>query len=241
MTTTTKLDTTYISKGNSKTGDAASFDLPAINTCPGATFGDGGCANDCYADRLMRIYKNVAAKYARNLKFAESDEFVNYMIENLPSGTNRIHVSGDFYSPDYVWKWIRIANARPDCEFYCYTRSYRVSELRDAIMTFARIANVTVNLSVDDLTGKPSNEFDHLRWCYLSHNDNGPDWVRKGDIVFRSNHNGQKKRRKNDEKRGIDPNIRSPLIHKIGEGTVCVMERGRDIPRMSCAKCRLCI
>jgi hypothetical protein len=237
--TATKLDTTYISKGNSKTGDAASFDLPAINTCPGATFGEGGCANDCYADRLMRIYKNVAAKYARNLQFAESDEFVNYMIANLPSGTNRVHVSGDFYSPDYVWNWIRIISARPDAKFYAYTRSWQLPHMRDALLTLAKLENMTLNASVDDLTGKPTQHFNHLMWCYLSHNDDGPNWLRPTDLVFRSNHNGHKRRRKNAIKKGNTP---PALVSRINGTRVCPLERGseKDLP-INCSTCRICM
>lgn len=35
----------------------------------------------------------------------------------------RIHASGDFYSFDYLLKWVRVAIWHPDTTFYCYTKS----------------------------------------------------------------------------------------------------------------------
>lgn len=235
------MDTTYLSPGNTKTGDTASFDLPAKTTCPGMT---KTCGDKCYAFNLMRVYPAVAAKYQRNLEFAESDTFVRYMIRHIPDCSNmRIHVSGDFYSADYIKKWFAIASERPDVTFYSYSRSWRKPELWPMVEALHALPNVNVNLSVDDDTGAPSVEnADAYRWCYLTHDDNVPEWIREGDIVFRSNHIGQKRRRKNDEKKGIDPDIRSPIVHKLGAGTVCPLERGKDLPaHFSCKRCHLCV
>lgn len=233
-------DLTYISEGNTKT-ECFSFDIPAKITCPGMT---SACGDKCYAANLMRIYANVNAKYQRNLEFANGDEFVDHMIENIPELCEfRIHVSGDFYSAEYIAKWIAIASERPDVTFYAYTRSWRKPELWPMIEALSALANVNVNLSVDKDTGKPNVEnAEAYRWCYLTHDDNVCDWIREGDIVFRSAHIGQKKRRKNDAKKGIDPDIRSPLVHKLSGGTVCPFERGKDMPKgFSCKRCHLCV
>lgn len=227
----------YISKGNSKT-ECFSFDIPAKITCPGMT---DTCSEKCYAYNLMRAYPRVGAKYQRNLEFANGDEFVTHMIEEIPDCCEfRIHISGDFYSPDYVYSWIEIAANRPDVTFYTYTRSWCTPKIWNVIATLAALPNVNINLSVDEDTGEP--DLDSYRWCYLTNNDTAPDWLRDGDIVFRSNHIGQKRKRKHDTKKGIDPDIRAPLIHKIGAATVCPFERGKDMPKsFSCAKCHLCV
>lgn len=232
-------DLTYISEGNSKT-ECYSFDLPAKVTCPGMT---EECGSKCYAFNLMRAYPAVGAKYERNLAFAETDGFVPHMIRCIPDVCEfRIHVSGDFHSIDYIKKWIAIASERPDVTFYAYTRSWRIPALWAMLEMLAALPNVNINLSVDDETGSPGVEFDAYRWCYLTHNDAVPQWIRRGDIIFRSGHIGQKKRRKNDAKKGINPDIRSPLVHKLGEGTVCPFERGKDMPAsFSCKRCHLCV
>jgi len=232
------VDLRHISKGNSKT-ECFSFDLPARITCPGMT---KECGPKCYAATLMRIYPAVNAKYQRNLKFANSKKFVHDMIREIPYGCQfRIHVSGDFFSADYVRDWTEIAFRRTDVTFYAYTRSWQLAEIWTAIRSLHRLPNVNVNLSVDDETGKPhTKSMQTYRWCYLTHNDSAPDWMRADDIIFRSNYGGQKTRRKNAVKKGLDPDTVAPLIHKL-VGVVCPLERGREIPNFSCAKCRLCV
>lgn len=192
----------------------------------------------------MRAYPNVGAKYQRNLEFANSDEFVTHMIENIPDCCEfRIHVSGDFYSAPYIRRWAEIASNRPDVTFYTYTRSWRDVTLWYVLEFLAELPNVNVNLSVDIDTGKPDCvDADSFRWCYLSEDDTAPNWMRKGDIIFRAKHIGHKRKRKHDVKKGIDPDIRSPFIYKIGEATVCPFQCGKDIPKpFSCAKCHLCV
>lgn len=228
-------DLTYISEGNAKT-ECFSFDLPARVTCPGMTT---ECGNDCYAAKLMRIYPAVDAKYTRNYEIVHHPGFVSYMVETIPQNCQfRIHVSGDFFHPDYVKKWIEICAARPDVTFYAYTRSWRLGLLWLQIQILQRLPNVNINLSVDDETGAPEGlKASYMRWCYLTKTDNVPDWIRSTDIVFRSNHLGHKRRRKNAKAKGETP---PPLIKRLG-GQVCPMEQGQDVPNLSCAKCRLCV
>lgn len=237
-------DLTYISEGNEKTS-CYSFDLPSKVTCPGAT---EACKKACYAFKLAQIYANVGRKYARNLEFANSADFVRYMIANIPHGCEfRIHVSGDFYSVEYIEKWKQIAKARPDVQFYNYTRSWRIEKLWFAIMELNALRNVNVNLSLDKETGMPDVPYaDDYRWCYLTSNDDAPSWLRRSDIVFRTNHNARKGNhqwlRKRAVERGEDPNIAAPLLHNLGNTKVCPMERGRAMPHcVTCSTCRLCL
>src|SRR5215510_12418655 len=101
-------DLTHISEGNDKTS-CFSFDLPAQVTCPGAT---DACKKACYAFKLSKAYPAVGRKYARNLEFVKesSRAFVFYMIGTIPRKCEfRIHVSGDFFSAEYVQLWTLIA------------------------------------------------------------------------------------------------------------------------------------
>jgi len=230
-------DLKHISEGNSKT-ECFSFDIPARDTCPGKTI---ECAKDCYAYRLMRIYPSVGRKYDRNETFAKANaaDFFLHMVNEIPRDCQfRIHVSGDFFSPSYVKRWVAIAKARPDVTFYAYTRSWRIPAIWNAIRKLHALPNVNVNLSVDDETGAPHTKLmKALRWCYLTKTDNVPSWIRLADIVFRSNHVGHKKRRKNAIAKGTTP---PPLVKRL-TGIVCPLEQGQDIPKFSCAKCRLCV
>ncbi len=228
-------DLHYISKGNTKT-ECFSFDLPALSTCPGKT---ETCAKKCYAANLERAYPNVGAKYARNYEITFHPAFTDYMVETIPADCQfRIHVSGDFFHVDYIAKWIEIATRRPDVTFYAYTRSWRLDDMALSIVRLDALANVNVNLSVDDETGAPS--LTGQRLCYLTDDDSVPSWIRAEDIVFRSNHIGQKRRRNNAAKKGLCANDIAPLVKRLG-GRVCPKEQGQDLPKLSCAKCRLCV
>lgn len=237
-------DLTYISKGNEKT-ECFSFDIPAKVTCPGMT---ESCGGKCYAFALARVYKGVNAKYQRNLEFANSDKFVAHMIREIPRRCEfRIHVSGDFYSVAYINAWRKIVAKRQDVTFYTYTRSWVIPELWNEILKLNNYINININISVDEDMGVPRVfGASTMRWCYLSHDDTAPEWLRKGDIVFRSNHSGQpgkhKWKRKKAIRLGQDPNEVAPLIHTIGKATVCPLERGAELPKsFSCARCHLCV
>lgn len=207
------------------------------------------CGGKCYAFALARVYKGVNAKQQRNLELANSDEFVRTMIRDIPRRCEfRIHVSGDFYSEEYIAKWREIIHARPDVTFYTYTRSWQIGPLWPMLLHLhTNHENFNLNLSVDEDTGAPRVfGAGTLRWAYLSHDDTAPEWLRKGDIVFRSNHSGKKGNHKWQRKKAVrlgqDPDELWPLVHKIGEATVCPMERGKELPKsFSCAKCQLCV
>lgn len=238
------MNLTYISEGNDKTA-CWSFDLPAKETCPGAT---EFCASKCYAFKLAQAYPAVGRKYSRNKTFTFDPEFVPHMIRNIPHRCEfRIHVSGDFFSAEYIQKWIRIAASRKDVTFYCYTRSWRNAELLPHILALNALENVNVNLSLDSDTGIPSFEgAEDFRWAFLTGNDTVPIEMRRTDIVFRTNHNARQGNhqwaRKRAVKRGENPDVIAPLLHNIGGGTVCPFERGREMPaNFSCSRCRLCI
>jgi hypothetical protein len=194
----------------------------------------------------MRIYPSVGAKYTRNLKLANSNEFVPHMIEAIPADCEfRIHVSGDFKDAIYVTKWIEICKARPDVEFYSYTRSWGITGIWQFIRKLAQLPNVNVNLSCDIESGKPkAHRVKFYRWAYLTHDKaygDTPDWLRRDDIVFRSASGGHKTRRKNAVNKGKDPNEVAPLVSRIGSAPVCPFERGQKLDSFSCSQCRICI
>lgn len=241
--TIVRMDLTYISEGNEKTGNCYSFDLPARLTCPGMT---ATCGEKCYAAMLMRIYPAVDAKYARNLEFANSPEFVAHMVRNIPRNCEfRIHVSGDFNDSAYVEQWAAIIARRPDVTFYAYTRSWRVASVWSAIRILAQLPNVNVNLSCDIETGIPNVDgAEAFRWAYLTHakdNEDAPTWLRRSDIVFRSAAAGHRKRRNNATKKGTDPNTVAPLVNRISAAPVCPFERGAELNAFSCSQCQICI
>jgi hypothetical protein len=95
------------------------------NTCPSA----GICRNVCYARNGTYLWPVVLGRHQANLRFVMDDPtgWENAMIAELGArkfhgAWIRIHDSGDFYSDDYVHAWRRICAARPDVNFYAYTK-----------------------------------------------------------------------------------------------------------------------
>jgi len=105
------------------------FSIPAYKTksgkktCPFAK----ECVKFCYAQkgnytRFPKIQDLMEQKY----KISKTNTFIPLMNEEIikKKVTHiRIHDSGDFYSINYLLKWIQIANTNKDVIFYAYTKS----------------------------------------------------------------------------------------------------------------------
>ncbi|MFD8716920.1 hypothetical protein ACFV2H_02520 [Streptomyces sp. NPDC059629] len=100
-------------------------DGKTYNTCPSA----GICRDVCYARHGTYTWPTVKAKHQANLRFVLDDlsDWEEAMAAELRrrkfSGTwVRIHDSGDFFSDVYLLAWLRIIRARPETNFYAYTK-----------------------------------------------------------------------------------------------------------------------
>lgn len=95
------------------------------NTCPSA----GICAQVCYARHGTYTWPVVRAKHEANLTYVLDDlpGWKSAMLAELGAlkfrgGWVRIHDSGDFFSDLYLQAWLDICRARPDTNFYAYTK-----------------------------------------------------------------------------------------------------------------------
>lgn len=111
------------------------WSIPAIKTCPFAT---KHCAESCYARKAERVYPDCLNARNKNWEFSKTDSFVPFMVDALHYIASlkaykkaehisiRIHESGDFYSVEYLKKWLEIAEACkdiPNIDFCAYTKS----------------------------------------------------------------------------------------------------------------------
>jgi hypothetical protein len=115
-----------LSLGNTKIQknriSTASFGLEAGKTCPGK----GNCEFECFAMVGNYAFPAVKNKQKERLKESRKKSFsstISEEIKLLNVGAIRIHDSGDYYSRDYLDKWIEIAKLNPDVIFYSYTKS----------------------------------------------------------------------------------------------------------------------
>ena len=128
------------SKGNRKLKPTKSvkfliFNLPAVKSCPNAT---PECIKNCYAKRIER-YDTPRYCRLRNYLLSLESWFDRLAICEIRLHLNtrgfknadfifvRIHESGDFYSFEYVLKWVNIARAFIEDRrvyFGLYTKSF---------------------------------------------------------------------------------------------------------------------
>jgi len=107
------------------------FSIPAFKTKAGKTTCPfaGGCQKYCYAQkgnytRFPIVQELMEQKYLLS-KQENFNTLMNEEIKKKKPTHVRIHDSGDFYSPEYLNKWVTIAKQNKDVIFYAYTKSIK--------------------------------------------------------------------------------------------------------------------
>jgi len=106
-------------------GIIANKSLEGKSTCPFAK-GCLGADYKCYAQKGAYAWPKVKQAYNNRYLLTKQDNFINLMNEAIQKkkvDILRLHDSGDFYSIDYLNKWVEIANANKEVIFYAYTKS----------------------------------------------------------------------------------------------------------------------
>lgn len=216
-----------IVQGNSKLGLRGSvwcFGIPAGLTCPGST---ELCRGKCYA--MKGNYRMSKVKSALERKYEETlqDDFADRMvaeIKRVKAKLFRIHTSGDWYSPEYVDKWIEIVAGTPETTHWAYTRSWSVPVFAKPLSRLAKLPNMRLWYSADRETGYPHRVPPGVRVAYLADSDEDarqidPERVR---LIFR------------------DVPDRSTELLSVGGRPVCPHENGRHSD-LTCESCKLCL
>ena len=104
------------------------FGIPAYKsntgkiTCPLA----GECVKYCYAQKGAYIWSNVSPAFEKRLLITKKNNFADIMIDEIKRKKAeyiRVHDSGDYYSKEYLLKWLEIAKKLPNIKFYSYTNN----------------------------------------------------------------------------------------------------------------------
>lgn len=115
----------HLTCGNSKLKKDGiwSFGLVAVLCCP---FADK-CIKLCYARQGSYGFPCIRRHRLNNFKASQRQDFVEIMCDEIAQvkpAVVRLHDSGDFYSREYLFKWIFIAIRNPNVIFYAYTKSF---------------------------------------------------------------------------------------------------------------------
>lgn len=107
------------------------FSIPAYKsasgkvTCP---FADK-CIKFCYAQKgNYKRFPSVRNGMEKKYQLTKQPNFVELMnkeIQKKKPDFVRVHDSGDYYSKEYLNKWLTIAKENPKVKFYSYTNSIK--------------------------------------------------------------------------------------------------------------------
>lgn len=210
-----------ISTGNSKLGLGVwNFSIPSglPHICVGATL---ACLKHCYAQRGHFLHDATQRKYQHNYELSLLPSFsqvIRKEIVLVNASVFRIHTSGEFYSADYIDKWIKIARDCPQVVFFAYTRSWAAKDLSllSALTCFARLPNVKLWFSFDAKMGTPPR-VEGVRIAYML--EPGGELPPSGaDLIFRVN--------------------RRTVQKRVNGVLVCPSENG--VTKTTCSACKLC-
>lgn len=108
---------------NKKLKNQLIFTLPATQEvcgrqCPG-----------CFAIKAQVTYKNTLPYRERMLSRSKHPDFIadiSYEIKAFSKNLDavRVHESGEFYSQEYINKWVTIAQQNPTVNFYTFTKRF---------------------------------------------------------------------------------------------------------------------
>ena len=113
--------------GNVKLGIVYTWSLLAVHTCPWRT---AACEGPCYARKMQARGDRQTTwlawyrcwKLSLHPLFGEA---LKLSLMTLPEGLLRIHVSGDFYSVQYLRDWLDALELSPHLKPFAFTRSWR--------------------------------------------------------------------------------------------------------------------
>lgn len=177
------------------------------------------CLLLCYAMQNHYLRPTVKEALNRNYKESLRKDFVAVMcgwIRSMFARIVRVHASGDFYSEEYVRKWIEITRRSPGITFFAYTRSWNKPEVLVALRELARMPNFVMWWSCDRETGAPPITPGVRRAFLMTSNSDLPKF--KVDLVFRSQHR--------------------TVMKWVKEALVCPVENG--VTTTTCSRCQLC-
>ena len=159
------------------------FDIPAYKTetgkitCPFAK----DCIKFCYAQKGAFIWSPAKNKHNQNYLNTKKDDFINVIQDEINRKRKithvRIHSSGDYYSPKYLYKWVTIAKNNPNIIFYSYTKSIplvnKINKPSNFIFIYSEGSKVDflINTKKDRHAKIFNNEEELLKSGYINASD----------------------------------------------------------------------
>lgn len=211
------------------------FNLPLEKTCcaPGSGIASDRCRAVCFAFKMSADRPRVHQFAMKNFAESQRADFVRRMtqqIRNAKVADFKIHVTGDYYSAEYIQKWVQIVRECSHVVFLGYTRGWRIERFVPALTDLAALPNMNLLLSFDRQTGvPPAIPGTRLAWMACDDSDHPPV---KAQVAFRAT-----------VERTADrpPNRRYLPLKVMGQTVVCPHQSGAADPPADCVTCRICM
>ena len=148
----------------------AQFNTRPVIDCP---FRSAGCESVCYATKGNHKFPSVKDSRSRSFLESKREDFsarIAYTIKYHMTTKRyrdavmllRIHESGDFYSVQYLRKWVAIwkeFKEAKNIKFIFYTKSFPFFLMLDEeetslVREMMRNGTISINLSLDDTTSR---------------------------------------------------------------------------------------
>lgn len=146
----------------------AQFNTRAITDCP---FKSKGCEKICYATKGNHVFPSVKNSREKSYNDSKKENFAECMIYTIETEQTtkrykgnimlmRIHESGDFYSIQYLRKWVKVwahFTGKNGIHFTLYTKSFPfflmlTKEEKETVNKAMESGILSINLSIDDTT-----------------------------------------------------------------------------------------
>jgi hypothetical protein len=140
----------FMARGNSKLSRTIlCWNITPIVSCPNCT----DCKNTCYAIGSYYRFPDCKIAWDRNFELSKSGQFVPYVIGQISRSRTvkavRIHVSGDFFSREYILQWYHIAKMFPHIPFYGYTKTFMVFPVELEKLCSLPNVNIIDSIAID--------------------------------------------------------------------------------------------
>lgn len=230
---------------NKKLGNMGAWSITAQKYCPAAT---ESCLKVCYVKGGFYNFPKNRKALDDAGEFSKTPEFVSTIsreIKNNLLSVIRVHVAGDFYTPEYVDKWAEIAKRNPRSLFYAYTRSWTKKEFYPSFSLLAKLSNFILLASLDSCN--QNLHIPHfMRRAYMSSFDESPQVP--VDIIFRVQAGNERRKFKAATTKFKNGKLESApvspkVVKRIQGNRVCPKESGlmsSANENLTCAVCQLC-
>lgn len=153
--------------------------LPVVVTCPGSD-PKGICAK-CYGKRGNYAFKNVKESSQANLDVYTINPIIFEIglcgqLQRERPNYVRLHVTGDFFSQEYLEMWARVCEKYPSVKFYAYTKSHHLDFNNLDVLDNVRIIRSTGS-KFDSLLKSHHNIVTYHQKQVLEQHDNRDVWL----------------------------------------------------------------